>query len=314
MMKIKSLLIFTLFISVLAFAQTPIHHFTFNNTYSNSNSTIQLGQLNATFPTSFVTGRNGGQAVNIPNAGGLKAIINNLPLGNNPRTVATWIKFNQYNATGGSYIFSYGNAVNGQAFGLTMNYNNGLEQYNWGAGYSVTITINENSNVFFNNGQWYHLVTTYDGSKIKIYMNGALIKTQNLAINTSNTINNLFKIGATPSTSSWLTLNATIDDLQIFDVALTDAQVNSLYSGTLATADLSNIKNNISIYPNPAKDVVFVKSETLITKIELYDFSGKKIKESASKEMNISSLQRGNYLVKITDKEGNTQTKSLIKE
>ena len=53
-MKTKSLLIFTLFISVLAFAQTPIHHFTFNNTYSNSNSTIQLTQLNSTFPTSFV--------------------------------------------------------------------------------------------------------------------------------------------------------------------------------------------------------------------------------------------------------------------
>ena len=40
---------------------------------------------------------------------------------------------------------------------------------------------------------------------------------------------------------------------KFFDVALTDAKVNSLYSGTLATSDLSNIKNNISIYPNPAK-------------------------------------------------------------
>ena len=313
-MKTKLLSILSLLPFLMIKAQTPIHRFTFDNTYSNSNSTIQLTQLNSTFPTSFVTGRNGGQAVNIPNAGGLKAIISNLPLGNSARTVATWIKFNQYNPTGGSYIFSYGNAVNGQAFGLTMNYNNGLEQYNWGAGYSVIVTINDNSNVFFNNGQWYHLVTSYDGTKVKIYMNGNLIKTQTLAINTSNSVNNLFKIGATPSTSSGGTLNAAIDDLQIFDVALTDAQVNSLYSGTLATDDLSNIKNNISIYPNPAKDVVFVKSETAITKIELYDFSGKKIKESASKEMNISSLERGNYLVKITDKEGNTQTKSLIKE
>jgi len=310
--KLLSSLIFMFFLMIKA--QNPIQHFTFDNIYSNSNSTIQLTQLNATFPTSFVTGRNGGQAVNIPNAGGLKAIINNLPLGNNPRTVATWIKFNQYNATGGSYIFSYGNAVNGQAFGLTMNYNNGLEQYNWGAGYSVTITINENSNVFFNNGQWYHLVTTYDGTKIKIYMNGTLIKTQNLAINTSNTINNLFKIGATPSTSSWLTLNAAIDDLKIFDVALTDVQVSSLFNGTLATSESSKTENHISIYPNPAKDVVFVKSEKQITKIELYDYSGKKLKESTPKEINISSLPRGNYFIKITDKEGNTQTKNLIKE
>lgn len=313
-MKTKLLSILSLLPFLMIKAQTPIHRFTFDNTYSNSNSTIQLTQLNSTFPTSFVTGRNGGQAVNIPNAGGLKAIISNLPLGNSARTVATWIKFNQYNPTGGSYIFSYGNAVNGQAFGLTMNYNNGLEQYNWGAGYSVIVTINDNSNVFFNNGQWYHLVTSYDGTKVKIYMNGNLIKTQTLAINTSNSVNNLFKIGATPSTSSGGTLNAAIDDLQIFNVALTDAQVNSLYSGTLAASDLSNIKNNISIYPNPTKDFVVVKSETPITKIELYDFSGKKIKESASKEMNISSLERGNYLLKIMNKDGDIQMKNLIKE
>ena len=107
-----------------------------------------------------------------------------------------------------------------------------------------------------------------------------------------------------------------IDDLKIYDRALNSTQVLSLYqNNTLSTSDNNNIvKNNISIYPNPSKDVVFVKSETVITKIELYDFSGKKIKESASKEMNISSLKRGNYLIKITDKEGNTQTKNLIKE
>jgi hypothetical protein len=76
----------------------------------------------------------------------------------------------------------------------------------------------------------------------------------------------------------------------------------------------SKTELQISIYSNPAKDFVFVKSEKQITKIELYDYSGKKLKESASKEMNISSLQRGNYFIKITDKEGNTQTKNLIKE
>ena len=77
------------------------------------NSTIQLTQLNASFPTSFVTGRNGGQAVNIPNAGGLKAIISNLPL-ETTENCCNLDKIRQYNPTGGSYIFSYGNAVNGQ--------------------------------------------------------------------------------------------------------------------------------------------------------------------------------------------------------
>ena len=55
-----------------------------------------------------------------------------------------------------------------------------------------------------------------------------------------------------------------------------------------------------------------MKSETPITKIELYDFSGK-IKESNSKEINISTLPNGNYLLKISDKNGNTETQKLIK-
>ena len=93
-------------------------------------------------------------------------------------------------------------------------------------------------------------------------------------------------------------------------------QILNLYQNNTLSASENNrmAKSTISIYPNPAKDVVFVKSEKQITKIELYDFSGKKLKESTSKEINISSLPRGNYFIKITDKEGNTQTKNLVKE
>ena len=140
---------------------------------------------------------------------------------------------------------------------------------------------------------------------MKIYINGVIKGTSYKPL--INTTLTSFRINA---------FAGAIDDLKIYDRALNSTQVLSLYqNNTLSTSDNNNIvKNNISIYPNPSKDVVFVKSETAITKIELYDFSGKKIKESASKEMNISSLKRGNYLIKITDKEGNTQTKNLIKE
>ena len=69
-------------------------------------------------------------------------------MGNSARTVATWIKFNQYNPTGGSYIFSYGNAVNGQSFRFDNELQQWLRTIQLGAGYSVIVTINDNSNVF----------------------------------------------------------------------------------------------------------------------------------------------------------------------
>ena len=304
MMKTKSLLIFTLFISVLAFAQTPIHRFTFDNTYWNTSSTVRF--INSGNTSSyFQSGRNGGQSIKIPSGNSLNTSFSNLPLNASARSIAIWIKFDSFLSK--NYIFSYGASSTSNCFGLTLNNSGEFEQYNWGAGYSVFGYLS----ALLNTTNWYHLVTVYDGTKVKMYINGVLFKSQNLTI---NTLNGYFKMGETPSISGVPSLDARIDDLQIFDVALTDAQVNSLFNGTLATSESSKTELQISIYPNPAKDFVFVKSEKQITKIELYDYSGKKLKESASKEMNISSLQRGNYLVKITDKEGNTQTKNLIKE
>ena len=85
-------------------------------------------------------------------------------------------------------------------------------------------------------------------------------------------------------------------------------------SGSLATESFNSKKSTISVYPNPASEKISVKSETAISKVELYDLSGKKLKESASKEMNISTIPNGNYLLKISDKNGNTETQKLIKK
>lgn len=70
-----------------------------------------------------------------------------------------------------------------------------------------------------------------------------------------------------------------------------------VYSMNLATSESSKTELQISPILILVKDFAF-EIWKQITKIELYDYSGKKLKESASKEMNISSLQR----VKITHK------------
>lgn len=125
-------------------------------------------------------------------------------------------------------------------------------------------------------------------------------------INIDSTVfNNVNKTSCTlkvPSTSLTAYQNATIwkDFLNI--------------SGLLATESFNSKKSTISVYPNPASEKISVKSETAISKVELYDLSGKKLKESASKEMNISTIPNGNYLLKITDKNGNTETQKLIKK
>ncbi|MGB4446551.1 MAG: T9SS type A sorting domain-containing protein [Cloacibacterium sp.] len=107
-----------------------------------------------------------------------------------------------------------------------------------------------------------------------------------------------------------ITKNSTGD---IFIADYFNSKIKKISNTNLAIQD-NELKLKISIYPNPASEKISVKSEIAISKIELYDLSGKKLKESTLKEMNISTLPRGNYLLKISDKNGNTETQKLIKK
>lgn len=76
-------------------------------------------------------------------------------------------------------------------------------------------------------------------------------------------------------------------------------------------------RNSVLIYPNPSKDKISVSSDSFITKIELFDLSGKKIieKKNNSNEtsLNISQLTKGTYFIQIT--QGNIkQSKTIIKK
>lgn len=71
----------------------------------------------------------------------------------------------------------------------------------------------------------------------------------------------------------------------------------------------------LNIYPNPAtSDRIYITSKSSQSKeVEIYDVLGKKILQSTltGKELNITSLTPGVYIIKI--KEGNaTATKKLI--
>ncbi len=81
--------------------------------------------------------------------------------------------------------------------------------------------------------------------------------------------------------------------------------------------DLKN-KNNIVLYPNPARDNLVVKSDEIIKKIEIYNLIGQKIETFENCEMqlniNISNYNNGLYILKIKTSEGEiTKKVNVIK-
>jgi hypothetical protein len=76
-----------------------------------------------------------------------------------------------------------------------------------------------------------------------------------------------------------------------------------------ASADISvteNFLNNVSVYPNPAQDVLFIElsGETELTEIEIYSIGGQKLVKSSfnsnTYQVNVSELPKGMYLLKLT--------------
>ena len=71
------------------------------------------------------------------------------------------------------------------------------------------------------------------------------------------------------------------------------------------SSDEFNVKNKFSVYPNPAKDKIYFENINNISKINIYDASGKLVKSETPKNnsLDISSLKIGNYFLEIkTDK------------
>ena len=81
--------------------------------------------------------------------------------------------------------------------------------------------------------------------------------------------------------------------------------------------DELRVLSQISIYPNPATDIINFKTELPI-EAEIYNLNGKKllVKAIEGKEsIHISQLKSGIYLVKMADPKSNTHiTRTIVKQ
>lgn len=82
---------------------------------------------------------------------------------------------------------------------------------------------------------------------------------------------------------------------------------------TLGTTEINSDKTQFSIYPNPVKDVLFIKSKEKVVKAEIYDVAGR-ILSSVSvtdNSINTSELTKGNYMIKLFTKDKSTVQKFI---
>ena len=90
---------------------------------------------------------------------------------------------------------------------------------------------------------------------------------------------------------------------------------DNIVPSALGTADFGYANNTISLYPNPAQEVLNISSSNSITKIEVYDLLGKKVASNINaSNVNVADLGKGAYIVKVVQENGSVIAKQFIKE
>lgn len=276
-----------------------IADYRFNNYFTDING---ANPFSSNAGTSFTTDRFGNafSALNINNTGST-ATIPGLPYSNSPRTICFWAKLNTmqapYNMT-----FSYGQSNTSNACGGS--FNGSLVEY---FGYANNFSASSSNSA----GTWYFFTYTYDGTNAKIYKNGTLLSTTPKAWNTLNN-NNLFKLGT--GVGGELNFNGAIDDLKIFNYVLSDSQISGLYNSNtfLSVSDFSQNNLKVALYPNPVRDILNVETDLDIKSVEIYNIQGQKVMQSNQKQVHVSDLASGMYLVRIEDVDNNVSTKKIV--
>ena len=309
-MKIIKILIAVALFNQLTYAQVPsyvstnglVGYWPFNGNANDASGNVNNGTVTgATLTTDRFGNSNSSYEFNGTsnkiNFGSSQSLIN---LSN--FTYSVWINRSPNCPNDAIVISNYGgNWAGNLLFGKLTGSGNAqirLHKLNQTIGSETSITDSE----------WINLVAVKEMNSIKIYKNGVLIQTTDLTNFVS--INNTsfpFVIGS----SGWSNSNyfkGKIDDLGVWNRALTQAEITGLFT-TLGT-EQTPANNQISIYPNPAKEQITIDFGTNSIAIgwnyKIVNTLGQEVLNGVlSSQQNIIALNnikgQGVYFVKVYD-------------
>lgn len=183
--------------------------------------------------TNRLSVRNFGTALVIPNGNTTARIDTGFhPDITLPFSMSCWVKPSQYKSGSNneSSLWAVDAATTNGVFVLMNSNTAGTAQvvniHYYGATYIIgTIVLNTN--------KWYHVVTTWDGTNMRTYINGVKDIDDHGGTPVTNA-SNLLLMARTATASAYRPFAGTTDEYILFNKALSQAEINSLYyQGTL---------------------------------------------------------------------------------
>ena len=211
------------------------------------------------------------------------------------RSVSLWIHAKDANGYGGTANVAITQDDDNLDYGkLRIDYsNNTLNLYAGGTtGEFTTSSTNLNS--------WAHLVLIREGNATKYYINNQLVHTD-VSASTGSTYNPNpdFIIGAGRDLNQQF-FEGKIDDIRIYNRAINECEINSLYEIRSLKLQRSSESTIISLYPNPVKNYLTIKTKSEELKFKILDSRGRVVCndiliKNDKQKIDISNLSRGIY-------------------
>jgi len=170
-------------------------------------------------------------------------------------SVSCWFKTTQNVSGAVDLVINGGFSTGGKAYAL---YLDASEKVGFYLDDNVSPTTPAQSSGSVADGNWKHVVGVRESGSIKLYLNGSLVSTQTDTTGNIDSTDNLI-IGAGTNASSGAIGNffdGKIDELAIWNTALTSTQVAEIYNGTgtNTTKDLTTVSGSSLIYWNRMGD------------------------------------------------------------
>ena len=259
--------------------------------------------------------------VNIPGSTSLNTITGAI-------TLSAWIKASANTATS-SIIerWLYGTGVNQRAFNLYVGANGKIS---FGLSKDGTSTNSKwlTTTATITRDVWTYVTATFDGITMKIYLNGVLSTSVAAGFSTIFVPTGNVHIGKWQTTATTLELPfiGAIDEVKIFNEALSSGEIKDLYNDIpLSVEEVSNAFST-RCYPNPFSSSITIDynvSQGGKVMIEIYNLTGQLIQRLVDEDQssmgkhsvtwNADNLADGLYLCKIHIN-GNKQVYKILKK
>ena len=227
-------------------------------------------------------------------------------------TVSFWMNPGALYTDRESYPISHGNYENRWKFSITS-----TKKIRWTI--KTTASINNgikdlDSPTAITTNQWYHVVGIYDGTNMLLYVNGALTSqtTFSGAIKTTTIDLMIGQVLPSVSTSNF---KGTLDDVRIYDYALSFEEIAQLYTEPSAIhSEPEKLPTDFKLsqnYPNPFNPITTIEydlPQTATVRLQIFDLTGRLVQTLVNENKpaghysavwNARNVSSGIYLIRL---------------